>query len=56
MVTIGEVKNNALEGLQGTLLLEESFLVILKLIEEVRREDVLEEAEDVVSNEHVERV
>lgn len=56
MVAIGKAMDNIFECFQGALLLEEGFLVILKLIEEVRREDVLEEAEDVVSDEHVVRV
>lgn len=56
MVVNCEAMYNFLESFQGTLLLEEGFLVVLILVEEVRREDVLKEAEDVVSDEHVERV
>lgn len=48
--------NDFFEALQGLFLLEEGFLVVLKLIEEVRGENVLKKTEDVISNEHVEGI
>ena len=56
MVVNCETMNDALEALQGALLLEEGFLVVLGLVEKVRGEDVLKEAEDIVGDEHIERV
>lgn len=56
MVVNCETVNDALEVLQGPLLLKESFLVVLELVEKVRGEDILKKTEDVVSDEHVERV